>query len=78
MKNLLSTNYASSTVLRALYTLQYKEKDPNQLRIQGTYVDLGMRWVIRNLGLVWRYLMTFYTRKLRILLFGFFTEAEDD
>lgn len=44
---------------------------------KGLLWSQEMRWVIRNLGSIWQYLMMFYSRKLRMLL-GFSGEANDD
>lgn len=45
---------------------------------KGLLWSQEMKWVIRNLGSIWQYLMMFYSRKLRMLLLGFSGEANDD
>lgn len=45
---------------------------------KGRLWSQEMRWVIRNLGSIWQYVMMFYSRKLRMLLLGFPGGANDD
>lgn len=45
---------------------------------KGLLWSQEMRWVIRNLGSIWQYVMMFYSRKLRMLLLGFPGAANDD